>query len=352
MNKSEISSPPPSLFFSDNEISFNEFEQEKVSLENYNEIFNDDNNDINLKDFVENEEEQDKIIDYVDDVENIEFTPCVVIDFVKGKIQQCGEMTKLRQLRNLFGTWQVDREAIREVDGVLSRLGVYDSHFQFDNKYLHKSQNKQVKDFNQGIIQWRRCISCNKYITYFSQGVGCTIHSWKLNKQNIQVPCIGQYSCEALRVCPLICKRAFDDIKQQQCICCLCYEKLGGHIHHRPGKGKKATTCITEELHANDITKGLEYLGNWLINIAQTTDNETKKRILTNTFETLFTFCEIPFGHNITSASTTDNEERISLNEPPSLLMIKILFKEISKKKDKENINDYEQLGREFGKRL
>ncbi|PKK66460.1 hypothetical protein RhiirC2_784760 [Rhizophagus irregularis] len=32
--------------------------------------------------------------------------------------------------------------------------------------------------------------------------------------------------------------------------------------------------------------------------------------------------------------------------------MIKILFKEISKKKDKENINDYEQLGREFGKRL
>ncbi|PKK66461.1 hypothetical protein RhiirC2_784761 [Rhizophagus irregularis] len=242
----EISSPPPLLFFSDNEINFDEFEQGKVSLENYNEIFNDDNNDIYLKDFeVENEEEQDKIIDYVDDVENIEFTPCVVIDFVK-----------------------VDRKAIREVDGVLSRLGVCDSHFQFDNKYLHKSQNKQVKDFNQDIIQWRRCISCNKYITYFSRGVRCTIHSWKLNKQNIQVPCIGQYSYEALRVCPPICKWAFDDIKQQQCIRCLCYENLGGHIHHRPGKGKKATTCITKELHANDITKGLEYLGNWLINIA------------------------------------------------------------------------------------
>ncbi|CAB4400824.1 unnamed protein product [Rhizophagus irregularis] len=101
----EISSPPPLLFFSDNEINFDEFEQGKVSLENYNEIFNDDNNDIYLKDFeVENEEEQDKIIDYVDDVENIEFTPCVVIDFVKGKIQRCGETTKLRQLRNLFGT--------------------------------------------------------------------------------------------------------------------------------------------------------------------------------------------------------------------------------------------------------
>lgn len=329
----EISSPPPSLFFSDNdEISFNEFEQGKVSLENYNEIFNDDNNDIYLKDFeVENEEEQDKVIDYV---ENIELTPYVIIDFIKGKIQRYEETTKLRQLRNLFGTWQVDREAIKEVDGVLSRLGVCDSHFQFDNKYLHKSQNKQVKDFNQGIIQWRRCISCNKYITYFSRGVGCTIHSWKLNKQNVQVPCIGQYSCEALRICPLICKQAFDDIKQQQCICCSCYENLGGHIHHRPGKGKKATTCITEELHADDITKGLEYLGNWLINIAQTIDNEIKKRILTKTFETLFTFCEITSGRNITSSiSTTDNEEKISLNEPPSLLMIKILFKDISKKR-------------------
>ena len=77
----EISFPPP-LFFSDNdEISFDEFEQGNF-LENYNKIFN--NNDIYLKDFeVENEEEQDKIIDYV---ENIEFTPCIVIDFIKGKI--------------------------------------------------------------------------------------------------------------------------------------------------------------------------------------------------------------------------------------------------------------------------
>ncbi|GBB95430.1 hypothetical protein RclHR1_25310002 [Rhizophagus clarus] len=155
-------------------------------------------------------EGQDEIINYM---ENVEFTPCVVIDFVEGKIQRCEEKTKLRQLRNLFGIWQINREAIKEVDGILLRLGVCDSHFQFDNKYLHKSQNKQLKEFNQGIIQWCRCISCNKYITYFSQGVGCTIHSWKLNNKNIQVPCIGQYSCEALRALPLVCKRAFDNIK-------------------------------------------------------------------------------------------------------------------------------------------
>jgi hypothetical protein len=91
-------------------------------------------------------------------LESAELTSCVVIDFVKDKIQRCGNSTKLRQLHNLFGTWKVDRDAIKEVDGILSKLGECDTHFQFDNKYLHKSQNKQLKSFSQGIIQWRRCI--------------------------------------------------------------------------------------------------------------------------------------------------------------------------------------------------
>lgn len=95
-----------------------------------------------------------------------------------------------------------DRDAINEVDGVLTRLGVCNTHFQFDNKYLHQSQNKQLKDF-------RRCISYYKYIAFFSRGAGCILHSWHLNKQNIQVPCIGQYTCEALRDCLPVCKRAF-----------------------------------------------------------------------------------------------------------------------------------------------
>ncbi|GET01204.1 hypothetical protein GLOIN_2v1473966 [Rhizophagus clarus] len=241
-------------------MSFDEFEQKIISLENFNETLNNFNNDIYLKDFevgnnYEAFERQDEIINYV---KNVEFTPCVVIDFVEGKIQRCGEKTKLRQLRNLFGTWQIDREAIKEVDSILLRLGVCDSHFQFDNKYLHKSQNKQLKDFNQG--------------------VGCTIHSWKLNNKNIQVPYIGQYSCKALQALP---------------------------------------------------------------------------PILTKTFEILFTFCEITSNCDTTSATnTTTNEEKISLNEPPSLLMIKILFKEISRKKEKENVNDYEKLGRKFGQNL
>ena len=58
-----------------------------------------------------------------------------------------------------------------------------DSHFQFDNKYLHKSIDKQTKKFNEGIIQWRQCVSCKKYVTFFSRDAGCAIHSWHLNKK-------------------------------------------------------------------------------------------------------------------------------------------------------------------------
>ena len=83
---------------------------------------------------------------------------------------------------------------------------------------------------------------------------------------------------------------AFNKIKRPKFICYSCYESLGGYIYHRPGKGRKATTCITEKLHNNDITEGLEYLGNWLINIVQIHDNEIKKNILKETFRILLPF--------------------------------------------------------------
>ncbi|CAG8733417.1 2754_t:CDS:2, partial [Funneliformis caledonium] len=101
----EVSFSPPSPFSvnlseeCDNEIYNNkEFEQEEFSLEYLNEILN--NNDTNFENFKKNKRnnhekiEKEEIIDYL---ETTELTPCVVIDFVK-----------------------VDRDAIKEVDGVLS----------------------------------------------------------------------------------------------------------------------------------------------------------------------------------------------------------------------------------------
>lgn len=127
---------------------------------------------------------------------------------------------------------------------------------------------------------------------------------------------------------------------------------MGGHIYHRSGiRGKKASTCISENLHADDITKGLEFIGNLLINIARTGDNEIKKNILIKVFETLLLFLPLKSDSTTTFSTSTastpadyEEREKIILNEPPSLFMIKTLFIKIYKEKESKNnveINDF-----------
>ena len=55
--------------------------------------------------------------------------------------------------------------------------------------------------------------------------------------------------------------------------------RFGGHIYHCPGRGKSTTTCVTENLHEDDVTKGLEFLCNWLINIARMENMVKLKKI-------------------------------------------------------------------------
>ncbi|RHZ77506.1 hypothetical protein Glove_177g73 [Diversispora epigaea] len=337
-------------FFEDEDNSSdtdNNYYESELELENENEKENEHYND------------KDEIIEVS---EQTELTACVIIDFVDGKIQRCKQKGKLKQLHNLFGTWQVDRDAIKEADSTLSKLGVCDTHFQFDNKYLHKSQEKKLKSFETGIIQWRRCVSCDKYITFFSRDVGCTEHSWHLNGYNIQVACIGQYRCDALKICHPICTRAFDNIEMPKSICCLCYEKLGGHIYHRPGRGKKGTTCITKQLHLKDTDKGLEFLGDWIINISQTQDEENKNQILIALINALIPFTSFSpsfitniSNKNINFTNESNKNKQLIFNQLPSLFMIKMLFIESSKKIKYErnlNINNFKELGFVIGDKL
>jgi hypothetical protein len=302
-------------------------------------------------------------------LEQKELTACVVIDLINGGFQRCGQKEgTIRPLHNLFGTWEVDRDVIKEVNGNLSKLGVCDLHFQFDNKYLHDPKEKKLKGFETAIIQWRRCISCNKYITFFSREAGCAKHSWHLNGYNIQISCIGQHGCDALRVCRPLCIKAFDDIKNPKSVCCLCYEKLGGHIYQRPGRGKKGTTCITKQLHLSDTSKGLEFLGNWLIDFSQTENEEIKEKILIALVDILIPFATFPYFNKKTftestytntntniNSTSTNTLARINLTQLPSLFIIKTLFIESTKKiSDKQDlkINNFEELGRTIGNKL
>uniref|UniRef100_U9TYJ6 Uncharacterized protein n=1 Tax=Rhizophagus irregularis (strain DAOM 181602 / DAOM 197198 / MUCL 43194) TaxID=747089 RepID=U9TYJ6_RHIID len=162
-----------------------------------------------------------------------------------------------------------------------------------------------------GMIQWRRCISCNKYVTFFSRGIGCTQHSWRLNEHSIQVPCIGQYSCKAL-------------------------------------KGEKGNTC--EQLHLEDTSKGLEFLGNWLIHFSQAQNEEIKNEALIALVNALIPFTSFPISNKQALAKSISSD----INQIPSLFIIKMLFIKSSKKTNNQNlkINDYEELGRVIGKKL
>ena len=183
-------------------------------------------------------------------------------------------------------------------------------------------------------------------MTFFSRGAGCVIHSWHLNNQNIQVPCIGQYACEALKTCPNLCDQAIN-IKRPQCVCYLCYENLDGHIYHHSGiRGKKATTYITEKLHADNITKGFKFIGNLLINITQIKNNKIKENILIKTLEILLplTFIDSTTTTPTNESIDHENQEKIILDKPSSLFMIKFIFIKIFKEKETKKdveINDF-----------
>uniref|UniRef100_U9SXU7 Uncharacterized protein n=1 Tax=Rhizophagus irregularis (strain DAOM 181602 / DAOM 197198 / MUCL 43194) TaxID=747089 RepID=U9SXU7_RHIID len=83
-------------------------------------------------------------------------TPCVIIDNIQGTIKRCGETYKLRKIRNLYGTWQIDRDAVQQVNN--NYLGVCDSHFLYDQNQIHNPKDKISKEFttSDAIIQHRR----------------------------------------------------------------------------------------------------------------------------------------------------------------------------------------------------
>ncbi|PKY62763.1 hypothetical protein RhiirA4_489832, partial [Rhizophagus irregularis] len=165
--------------------------------------------------------------------------------------------------------------------------------------------------------------------------------------------CIGQYGCEALKECNPLCVQAFDNIKRSRSICCSCYEKLGGHIYQRPGKGKKGSTCTNKQLHLEDTSKGLEFLGNWLNDISRTQDDEFKKKILVALVNTL-----IPFAPHSYYNKETINPIPIStskITQPPSLFLIKMLFIKFFKKindNPKINIDNFQELGGIIGNKV
>jgi len=110
-------------------------------------------------------------------------------------------------------------------------------HFNYDQKN-HSSKAKQMQKIQQSEVRRRRCLFCYKNFYFFGRGIGCKEHSWNVFRKNIQIPCIGLFTCNSLHECQGIAKRNFDEVGIMRYICCECYESKGGHLHRQPGPGK------------------------------------------------------------------------------------------------------------------
>ena len=304
----------------------------------------------------EHEEEKDEIIPNNTDSGfasklNIQasispLTPCVIIDNIQGTIKRCGETYKLRKIRNLYGTWQIDRDAVQQVNNDYLKLGVCDSHFLYDQNQIHNPKDKISKEFtiSDAIIQHQRCIGCKKYVIFFSRGEGCSNHSWLVNGRNIQIPCNGLVYCSALRE-TFISEHSLKT-KKPRCICCTCYEQLGGHIHKRTGRGKKSN-C--DKLHEQDATKGINFIANWLIKISHIGEDLKKKEILNSIVKAILPFLPTSLIKTTLSSSTKSNETL-------SFFLVQTIFLDTFVHNKPQDIDietiDCENLGRKFGIKL
>ena len=224
---------------------------------------------------------------------------------------------KLRGLWQLVGMWQLDKSMVEGVSGNLDKLGVCYSHFMFDQNKLHSEGTKKLKSSLESLIHSRRCRFCGINYYFFSRGKFCAEHSWKLLGKYVQVPCIGQKNCKALKEFDSIVMKAQSNYKARY-ICCDCYEKEGGHLHVKPGRGKKESSCYFEGKHERDLINSLELMNKWIIS---TNNIQLQTKILNFITSTL----QILDSENNEQTNTTYDNNFIETSL--SLFSIKTIFK-------------------------
>ncbi|CAG8595798.1 8196_t:CDS:2 [Gigaspora margarita] len=119
----------------DNEITTNDIDADTDSSFISSER-NSDNFNIQEEDYIINDSLCEELV------------PCVVLDIYDGKVQRCPNYEnpthKLRPLRQLVGTWEIDESTIDKSNpsSMVHTLGVCTAHFSFDRNRLHSKLAK------------------------------------------------------------------------------------------------------------------------------------------------------------------------------------------------------------------
>ncbi|CAH1767391.1 8292_t:CDS:2, partial [Entrophospora sp. SA101] len=166
-------------------------------------------------------------------------------------------------------------------------------------------------------------------------GNNCIQHCWNILKRNIQVPCIGLKSCPAFIEVNNIASNISTE-QQVHSICTECFELFGGHLHVRQGSGKTTKSCIDNGLHKDDATLTLNLFADWILEVANSGNDDKKKVLLWNLVPLLKT-----------STKNPDNIPEMT----PNPLLIKTAMKlndldsNPSTEKQDLKIEDYKKFG-------
>ncbi|RIA83018.1 hypothetical protein C1645_834442 [Glomus cerebriforme] len=106
-------------------------DEDDIEMEAYigkydNDIETELEQDNNEQNFDNEQEEKDEIIPNDEGSTSKKYNElllCVIIDNIHGVIKWYGETYKIRKMRNLFGTWQIDRDAVQQVNNDHLKLG-------------------------------------------------------------------------------------------------------------------------------------------------------------------------------------------------------------------------------------
>ncbi|CAJ0649522.1 5419_t:CDS:2 [Entrophospora sp. SA101] len=301
----------------------------------------DDHYDVEMND----ESEFDREVPITDKFDKIEVTPCVIIDNENDeeKIKRCNSVDKIRSIHNLIGSFEIDSNAVKEVGDEFERLGVCLRHLNYDQNTLHQpikgeERIKATHSFSKGTIHNKRCLFCNQYKNFYTRGDACKKHLWNVCGRNIQVPCRGLFNCPAITLHPNLTSKP-TNTQYVRYVCTDCFKLYGGHLHSRLGPGKRQVSCVDQNKHERDSKSSLELIAKWISNVALSSDNNEKDKLLN-----LLTKVIKDFKPKLSTISTETDSISISTESSdnqtiPNFFLLNVVFAV-----KKLNLNEYQEV--------
>ncbi|RIB10882.1 hypothetical protein C2G38_2204944 [Gigaspora rosea] len=145
----------------------------------------------------------------------------------------------------------------------------YDDNLGYEEiEDSNDKDNKSSKDDNENIIDKNEISTtkilgvCFIHFTFDQNRLHSDCykeHSWKINGNNVQVPCIGVAKCLAFTEGTIVQKSSLGN--RIHYICTKCFQKQSEHLYKRPDKPKPFVQCTELEKYRNNTNNVLADIG-------------------------------------------------------------------------------------------